>query len=108
MFLNQIFLARIDSIGRCWSDRFWKKALGKKQFKIISDDIKDDYGVENIHTLGNLALLDKSFNSYLNNGFFDSKREKIIEEEKKGKFYIPICTKNVFLKFYNINTLRNC
>ena len=73
----------------------------KKQFKIISDDIKDDYGVENIHTLGNLALLDKSFNSYLNNGFFDSKREKIIEEEKKGKFYIPICTKNVFLKFYS-------
>ena len=29
------FLARIDSIGRCWSDRFWKKALGKKQFKIM-------------------------------------------------------------------------
>lgn len=73
----------------------------KKQFKEITDEMKDDYGIEDVHTIGNLALLDKSFNSYLNNGFFDSKREKIIEAEKKGNFYIPICTKNVFLKFYS-------
>lgn len=73
----------------------------KKQFKTISDDLKNDYGIEDVHTIGNLALLDKNFNSYLNNGFFDTKREKIIEAEENGKFYIPICTKNVFLKFYS-------
>ena len=47
-----------------------------------------------------LALLSKKDNSTLNNSIFPVKRNKIIELEKEGKF-IPLCTRNVFLKFYS-------
>lgn len=57
----------------------------------------------NLHSIDNMALLSKKLNSKLNNGFFNEKREKIIEADKKGEF-IPITTKNVFLKYYSKNT----
>ena len=34
------------------------------------------------------------------NSFFGEKRAKIIENDKTGK-YVPVATKNVFLKYYN-------
>ncbi len=53
-----------------------------------------------LHKLNNLALLSAPLNAGIGNGFFDKKRAKIIEFDKKGAF-IPICTKNVFLKYYS-------
>lgn len=58
---------------------------------------------ENMHGLENMALLDKNTNSLLNNNLFASKRSLIIEKDKDGAF-IPIATKNVFLKYYSPNT----
>ncbi len=53
------------------------------------------------HTLSNLCLLDGKTNSSLNNSVFEVKREKIKHRETKvEKCYIPICTKNVFMKAY--------
>lgn len=52
-----------------------------------------------MHGIENLALLTTKNNSSLSNGPFIEKREKIIEMDKNGEF-IPICTKNVFLKYY--------
>lgn len=54
---------------------------------------------ENVHSIKNMCLLDTSTNSQLNNSVFDVKREKIKKRELDG-YYIPICTKNVFLKAY--------
>ena len=47
----------------------------------------------------NLCLLDSSTNRSYKNDSFKEKRRKIIERELEGTF-IPICTKNVFMKYY--------
>ena len=47
-----------------------------------------------------MALLSKKDNSSLNNAIFPTKRDRIIELERNGRF-IPPCTRNVFLKFYS-------
>lgn len=49
--------------------------------------------------LQNLCLLDSGTNRSYKNDSFKEKRKKIIEREKKGTF-IPICTRNVFMKYY--------
>lgn len=52
-----------------------------------------------INDLSNLVLLDSGTNRSYKNAVFPAKRKTIIEKEKNGTF-IPICTKNVFLKYY--------
>lgn len=47
----------------------------------------------------NLCLLDRGTNRSYKNDSFKLKRKKIIEQEKAGKF-IPVCTRNVFMKYY--------
>ncbi|RFM36513.1 DUF262 domain-containing protein [Chitinophaga silvisoli] len=62
-----------------------------------------DKGCEGI---GNLALLCQEDNASLSNGVFEIKRRAIIELDKDGSF-IPVCTRRVFMKYYNdkgINT----
>ena len=51
------------------------------------------------HSITNLCLLDSHTNSQLNNSSFDVKREKIKKREVEN-YYIPLCTRNVFLKTY--------
>ena len=72
------------------------------ELQIITELMEEEYGVDNINNIANLTLLDKDSNSLIGNNFFDTKRKKIIEIEKEGG-YIPVCTKNVFLKFYSKN-----
>jgi len=52
------------------------------------------------NSIRNLCLLDRGTNRSYKNDSFKQKRVKIIENEKKGTF-IPICTKNVFMKYYS-------
>lgn len=54
---------------------------------------------DNINDLSNLTLLDSGTNRSYKNIIFPLKRMRIIEEDKKGTF-IPLCTKNVFQKYY--------
>ena len=79
-----------------------------------SDIQKDDFGTlqlrifrlfgePELHTIDNLALLTGSDNAALGNGTFPQKREKIIDLEKRGSF-IPIATRNVFLKYYSASS----
>lgn len=49
--------------------------------------------------LGNLALLDERTNKSYKNAFFAVKRMTIIDLDRHGRF-IPIATKNLFLKYY--------
>lgn len=52
--------------------------------------------------ISNLALLDSGTNRGYSNAVFPIKRNTIIHKDKNGTF-IPICTKNVFLKYYSDN-----
>ena len=58
-----------------------------------------DQGLD-VNSIDNLVLLDSSTNRSYKNSVFPIKRRKIIEREKTGTF-VPICTKNVFMKFYS-------
>ena len=51
------------------------------------------------HELANMALLDVAQNAALSNSVFDVKRQRVIEYDKDGR-YIPVCTKNMFFKYY--------
>lgn len=55
--------------------------------------------------LGNLTLLDSSTNRSYKNALFPIKRARIIDSDKRGVF-VPICTKNVFLKYYSQSVIE--
>ncbi|WP_339883570.1 DUF262 domain-containing protein [Polaribacter vadi] len=99
-----------------------EEKISKKIIEILESDIIDlDFFTElqeeifkkytkddniNIHSIDNMALLATSDNSALNNNIFPIKRDKVIELDEKGSF-IPICTKNVFLKYYSKDVTQN-
>lgn len=56
-------------------------------------------GTQHMHGVANLALLDGSQNSALNNAAFEVKRRRVIEFDRAGA-YIPLGTRRVFLKYY--------
>jgi hypothetical protein len=59
-----------------------------------------DEGAEgDVHVIDNLALLDSRDNSALSNAVFEVKRLEILRRDRLGS-YIPVCTRNVFLKYY--------
>ena len=71
------------------------------RFDELQMEILNKFGdLVNMHGIENLALLSADNNSSLSNGPFVDKRAKIIEMDKNGEF-IPVCTKNVFLKYYS-------
>lgn len=59
-----------------------------------ADDTETDNGI------GNLALLDATTNRSYKNALFPVKRRIILGRERSGTF-VPLCTKNVFLKCYS-------
>ena len=56
------------------------------------------------NSVGNLTLLNADINRSYGNSIFPSKKKEITEKDADGRF-IPICTKNVFLK--NFRGLNN-
>ena len=86
---------KLESVDREKLDKNTFDAL----FNELCTMIKDDYGID-LHSIDNLALLDVNANSSIGNNFFDVKRTKIIEKDRNGEF-IPVCTRNVFLKYYS-------
>ncbi len=83
---------------------FSKLTLLYKQFLVDAKNVFEE--LFELHSLDNMALLSASINSSIGNGFFNEKRNKIIEFDKQGAF-IPICTKNVFLKYYSKESKTN-
>lgn len=75
-------------------------------FAAILDDVftlfsTADGGTDgDVHGLRNLALLQRDFNSKLNNAVFALKRERLIKLDRDGEYILP-CTRNVFLKYYS-------
>ena len=70
-------------------------------FAALYDEILTTYGDnEDINDISNLTLLDASTNRSYKNAIFPIKRKIILKNDREGTF-IPICTKNVFLKYYS-------
>ncbi|MEO8313781.1 MAG: DUF262 domain-containing protein [Pseudomonadota bacterium] len=90
---------RIDDVG----DKIERQA-----FQDLVRDITAAFTVANssasvathvVHSVSNLALLASGHNSALSNAVFEVKRRRILELDRQGA-YIPICTRQVFLKYY--------
>lgn len=76
-------------------------------FRKLQDEIFEKYSDDiRLHGIDNLALLSGGDNSSLSNNIFPIKRTMIKQLDEKGSF-IPICTKNVFLKYYSNNVEHN-
>jgi hypothetical protein len=59
-----------------------------------------------VNDISNLTLLDASTNRGYKNAVFPIKRKVIIRKDQTGTF-IPLCTKNVFLKYYTQEVEQN-
>lgn len=59
-----------------------------------------DSSEDDVHSIANLALLHGGDNSALSNSVFAVKRTEILDRDRSGS-YIPVCTRNVFLKYYS-------
>jgi uncharacterized protein with ParB-like and HNH nuclease domain len=68
-------------------------------FSGIIDVMDERFGAD-LDTIDNLALLDQGTNSALGNHFYPVKYRKILDYDKSG-YFIPICTRNAFMKYYS-------
>lgn len=80
------------------ADKIEEQTFEKMYEKIICHFKERD--VDDKDHISNLALLDATTNRSYKNAMFPIKRKQIIENDMNGIF-IPICTKNLFLKFYS-------
>ncbi|MEO6316768.1 MAG: DUF262 domain-containing protein [Chitinophagaceae bacterium] len=86
--------------------------IEKEEFEAIVTDVyaainsHSDSDEQSKHAISNLCLVDAPTNSKLNNSVFDVKRELIKNRELAGH-YIPVCTRNVFLKAYTEYPVNN-
>ena len=75
-----------------------------EQFDLIYADILAHFqeadSVDADHGIGNLALLDAQTNRSYKNAVFPLKRKRILGLDRAGTF-VPLCTKNLFLKCYS-------
>jgi hypothetical protein len=62
-------------------------------------DTSSSLVVHTTHSISNLALLASGHNSALSNAVFEVKRRRILALDRNGE-YIPVCTRQVFLKYY--------
>lgn len=74
------------------------------QFELLYDKVRVHYDPDSDedvnNSIGNLTLLDSSTNRSYQNAVFPIKRSRIIALDKKATF-VPLCTKNAFLKYYS-------
>jgi len=77
-----------------------KEKIESEEFEKLQNQIISLFGELDIHTIDNLALLTVGVNSSLSNSVFPIKRQILKTKDTNGEF-IPICTKNVFLKYYS-------
>lgn len=80
-------------------EEFILKTYNSSTFETLFNEISTYINDDDVNELSNLVLLDLGTNRGYKNEFFSYKRDIIIEKDKTNTF-IPICTKNAFLKYY--------
>ena len=86
------------------------KSSDENEFGNLFEKIKIDLKIDQLSSqsedtfdmdgIGNLALLDSATNRSYKNAWFPFKRKRILQEDSEGRF-IPITTKNIFMKAYS-------
>lgn len=96
-------ISKMDAVISHIDENGYKGSIGD-EFNAVAPAVinilSDGDDKSQMHTLSNMALLTVGENATLNNSTFDVKRMKIIDMDKAGD-YIPICTRNVFMKYYS-------
>ena len=96
-------IVRMDKVIEHIKDSNYKGSI-RDEFNDVTTTVvtilSDSDDNSQMHSLSNMALLTVCDNAALSNSTFDVKRTKIIEMDKRGE-YIPICTRNVFMKYYS-------
>lgn len=87
-------LIQLKGIEKIEDDQF------EAAYQLVKKFFKEDVQTEDKDDISNLALLDSATNRSYGNAFFPIKRKRIIENDKNGIF-VPIATKNLFLKYYS-------
>lgn len=97
----------IEKLEASWKVLENKDEINYFQKNLIEEIIKSIEEIMGVHKLSNMALLDGNTNSGLGKKGFVEKRAYIIridrnkwENKNDKKHFIPICTKNIFLKYY--------
>jgi len=98
----------LDDADKFIEDQALKQRVTKcdvsENFELIYQDVISYFNVnvedDDINDISNLTLLDSETNRGYKNAVFPVKRITIIQREKKGTF-IPLCTKNAFLKYFS-------
>ncbi len=88
-------------LNKCHHDEI-KIKEEERNDKTLKEIWKDDFLDGGGDDIGNLVLLNSKINREYHNAIFNQKRATIIGYDKKGIF-IPLATKNVFLKYYTDN-----
>lgn len=98
-WLNEALKFIKDEVLKQKAERF-----SKEDFESIFNDVlkyfSENKQHEEINDISNLALLDSKTNRGYGNAVFPVKRKTIIDKDSSGTF-IPLCTKNVFMKYYS-------
>lgn len=100
-----------NSEGKKINKRVAKIDVNKEQdFEELFKDITDYFNgymlnsttgqIDDPNGISNLTLLDSYTNRSYKNAVFPLKRKRIIERDKNGDF-VPLCTKNTFLKYFS-------
>ena len=91
---------KLVAIGRTKLEQdfpaFYRRILGRYERTAQADD-ENGEGVGN--SLSNLTLLRAGTNRSIGNRMFRMKRKEILQRERQGEF-VPVCTRNAFLKYY--------
>lgn len=74
--------------------------LFERVYKATITYFRESRETEADDSIANLALLDAQTNRSYKNAVFPIKRKRILALDKEGSF-VPLCTKNAFLKYYS-------
>lgn len=92
-------LQQIDAVGDKVERQVFQNLAREVYSAFTLADTSPTGTDHNVHSISNLALLASGDNSALSNAVFEVKRRRILELDRKGA-YIPVCTRQVFLKYY--------
>ncbi len=96
---RQKLIVRIEEVGHSIKRQTFQELARDIAAAFTRVDSSPAAASHPMHAVSNLALLKSGHNSALSNAVFEVKRRRILELDKKGE-YIPICTRQVFLKYY--------
>jgi uncharacterized protein with ParB-like and HNH nuclease domain len=89
-----------NSLLKVYTSEKFDEVFTQTLYEKLSTEFKENIGIENTDGIYNLALLDENTNRSYGNAMFPVKRRRIIQNDSNGIF-VPICTKNLFLKYYS-------